>query len=240
MVKQTRLQIIDSCRGIAIVMMFIYHFCFDLDFFAFIDIDMNHDPFWLNFRTLIVSSFLLLVGISFSFASQNKINRSAFLKRLGLLVFYAALVSGSSYLMYPKSMIFFGILHFIALASILGLLFYKLYWLNLLFGLALIVISLNVNHTFFDQSAWQWFGLMTYKPYTEDYVPLLPWFGLVLCGMFIGKYLYLKNKLDVLKQWSSKHILARSLSFAGRYSIHIYMIHQPLFIGLLYVIVSLR
>ena len=125
---------------------------------------------------------------------------------------------------------FFGILHFIALASVLGLLFKRRWlWFNLVCGIALLVIGIKLQHPIFNHNALQWLGLMTHKPPTEDYVPLLPWFGVVLLGMTLGKYLHLHNKGFIYKP--IKSILGLQLAGMGRHSLLIYMLHQPILLG---------
>lgn len=131
----SRYAFIDYLRGIALLLMFIYHFCFDLDYFNFIQTDFNNNPWWVNFRIVIVSLFLWLVGVSLWLATRKKINLPRYFKRLSLLVVASALVSYSSYLTFPKSYIFFGILQFILVASIIGLLFIRLYLLKFDIGL---------------------------------------------------------------------------------------------------------
>jgi uncharacterized membrane protein len=227
-----RYPVIDMLRGFAIVLMFIFHFSFDLNYFGVVSIQFLEDPFWLNFRRLIVSLFLLLVGISLHLATRNGIRWHAWSRRMTLLLIYAGLVSLGSWLMFPETFIYFGILHFIALASVLGLLFTRFYWFNLLLGVFIILLDINYSNTLFNAPHLQWFGLMTYTPSTEDYVPLLPWFGVVLIGMFIGKTL-LDDKPVTWLGRHSQHPVARGLAFGGRHSIHIYMLHQPVFIGLL-------
>lgn len=219
-------------RGFAIVLMFVFHFSFDLNYFGVTHIQFLEDPFWLNFRRLIVSLFLLLVGISLHLATRNGIRWTSWSRRMLLLLVYAGLVSLGSWMMFPETYIYFGILHFIALASILGLLFTRLYWLNLLLGTLIILLDSTYSNALFNTPSLQWIGLMTHLPATEDYVPLLPWFGVVLIGMFIGKGLF-NGKPGILLNWNSQHPIARGLAFGGRHSIHIYMLHQPLFIGLL-------
>jgi len=234
--RQQHYQVIDIARGGAILMMFVYHISFDLNDFGFIQVDFYKSSFWLNFRAVIVSSFLLLVGISLAIATSKKLNWQRFIRRLLLLVIYSVLVSAASYSMFPRSWIFFGILHFILLASVLGLVFSKFFWSNFVLGTLLIVTGNYLSFPMFDHSYLQWFGLMTDKPVTEDYVPLLPWFGVVLIGMFLGKLLFVKKSLtisDSLTQWSSSNWLLRVFAFGGRYAIHIYILHQPIFIGII-------
>ena len=235
MSQTSRYQIIDVLRGVAILMMFSFHFSFDLNYYGFIQQDFYNGAFWINYRIVIVSSFLALVGVSLFLATRNGFKPRPYFQRLGLLLLFAALVSIASYIQFPKSMIFFGILHFIAAASVLGLAFTRFYWLNLVLGISLVVVGSQYQHQLFDQPLLQWFGLMTHKPVTEDYVTLLPWFGVVLIGLFLGKFIYQYQHLVVLQSWQSEHPIFKGLTFAGKHSLIIYMLHQPIFMGLLYI-----
>lgn len=237
--NKQRLILIDTLRGLAIALMFIYHFSFDLNYFGYVKIKFSHDPLWLNFRVLIVSLFLSVMGYSLYLAHHARWRVRAWLKRVGLLTLAALVVSLSSYLMYPHSFIFFGILHFIALASLLGLLFVRLGYLNLVIGGALLWVSTHYSHAFFNQPAWQWFGLMTHKPVTQDYVPLLPWFGVVLLGLGLAHWTQNNQNLSQRLYWQSDHPAIKSLTFAGRHSLLIYLVHQPVFLGLLYLVTQL-
>jgi uncharacterized membrane protein len=157
-----------------------------------------------------------------------------YLPRLGYIAAGAALISLSSYLMFGPRWIFFGVLHFVAVASIVGLAFVRRPWLALPVGIGLILLDGLFSHAFFDQSALQWLGLMTYKPPTEDYVPLIPWFGVVLIGIFAGHWLLRHQAARPLVHGWSGSSPARLLAFAGRHSLIIYMLHQPVLIGSLW------
>ncbi len=239
---QQRYQIIDTLRGLAIVLMFVYHFCFDLNYFHFINTNFRTNPGWINFRLVIVSLFLCLVGVSLVIATRHGINKPRYFKRLGYLVVCSLLVSLSSWFLYPKSFIYFGILHFIAVASVLGLLFTRFYWFNLFLGTGFIVTNLVFNHSLFNNKSMSWIGLAAHKPVTEDYVPLFPWFGVVLIGMFIGKLLFVyQNQTPFfgslshkITRWHSTVLPIRILSLAGKHSLLIYMAHQPIFFAVLY------
>lgn len=230
----SRYAFIDALRGTAILMMFVYHFSFDLNYFGYLQANFYQDPFWINFRILIVSTFLAVVGISLYLAHHKSFRPGKFMRRLLILLGCALLVSLSSYIMFPRSMIFFGILHFIALASVLALPFLRLYWLNLIIGLGLIVLGTRFEHRIFDQPALQWLGMMTHKPITEDYVPLFPWFGVVLLGMFLARWGQRQQHFALFSQPQADSIALRGLRLAGRHSLLIYMLHQPIFIGLIY------
>lgn len=231
---------VDALRGLAILLMVAYHFSYDLDHFGLAQFDFSHQPFWLMSRNLIVSLFLLTVGISLTLATSNGFRPRPYFRRLGLLVLFAALVTLVSYWMFSSRYIFFGILHFIAVASVLGLLFLRFYWLNLLLGVLLLVLGFTYQHPFFNHPMLQWVGMMTYKPPTEDYVPLLPWFGLVLIGIFVGKYFFQRQHLPALSRWQTVHPFSRLLTFGGRHSLAIYMLHQPVLMGALWLVLTLR
>jgi uncharacterized membrane protein len=232
-----RLVYIDTLRGLAIVLMVIYHFCFDLSYFGLAPFDFYEDSFWLHTRTLILSLFLGLVGVSLVLAHRRRLNVRRFLRRLGLIAASASLVSLATWWMFGERYVFFGVLHFIAVASVLGLLFLRAGWLNLIAGVGVIVFATRYQSAWFDVPGRRWIGLMTRKPQTEDYVPLLPWFGVVLLGLFAGPYIV---------RWSSRlgdngrnAAVTRWLALAGRHSLAIYLIHQPILIGALSLYVSL-
>ena len=234
---RAHLQAVDALRGCAIVLMVIYHFSFDLDYFGVADFDFNNSPWWLGFRIVIVSTFLSLVGFSLQLASRHGIDRRRYLRRLGWLVACATLVSVASYLMFPASMIFFGILHFIAVASVVGLLFVRFRLLSLTVGVGIIVIGITVGNELFDSPWLQWLGMMTHKPVTEDYVPVVPWFGVVLLGMWAGKTFVRDSRPALLLQSSSRKPV-RALAWAGNHSLLIYMVHQPILIGSLWLLLT--
>lgn len=237
--RPIRLDAIDVLRGIAIAMMIVFHFSFDLTMFNLSQQNFYDDPFWLNFRVVIVSTFLSVMGASLYIAHHRHIIAQKFFKRLLLLLAAAIAVSIASYIMNKNRFIYFGILHFIALASIIGLVFIRFYWLNLLLGIAVIVLDRLVQAEFFNAIQWQWIGLMTVKPLTDDYVPLIPWFGVVLLGMFFARWGILEKNIAFMSDWRATHPLARLLGFAGKHSLLIYLLHQPLFIGILYTVTAL-
>jgi len=234
--NNSHFDILDVTRGFAIFLMFVYHFSYDLDYYGFIQQNFTQDDFWINFRILIITLFLMVMGISLYLASYRGLRKKRFQQRLLLLIVYSSLVSISSWIMFPKAMIFFGILHFITVASVLGLVFVRLGKVNLFLGISLIIIAQIINSPFFDLPFLQWFGLMTKLPITVDYVPLVPWFGVVLIGIYFGHLLAQSPEESFFHQWKANHPANKLLALGGRYSLHIYMLHQPLFLGILYII----
>jgi len=227
---QQRLILIDALRGVAIVLMVVFHLCYDLSYFGLVGFDFYNDSFWLNARTFILSSFLLLVGVSLVLSSARGLFNRRYVWRLAYLTASALLVSLGTWWMFGERLVFFGVLHFIALASLLGLLFVRAGRFNVVFGVVLILIGSQYQSTWFDEVGRRWIGLMTYKPGTEDYVPLLPWFGVVLLGIAAGPgLLRLAGRCELLR----RNGLVAGLAFGGRHSLLIYLLHQPVLIGLL-------
>ena len=232
-VSTRRFMIVDIARGIAIALMFVYHFTFDLNYFGVVAFDFNNDLRWLGFRAAIVSLFSALVGVGLVLGPGRKLDWPRYGKRLLAIGACAALASAGSYFMFPKTFIFFGILHFIFVASVLGLAFLRLTWPNLVLGAAFIVFGATTALAFFDQPAFQWIGMMTHKPFTEDYVPLLPWFGVVLIGIFLARRAEARGWFEKRSAVAFRNPIAKLLAFGGRHSLVIYVLHQPIFIGLL-------
>jgi uncharacterized membrane protein len=94
-----------------------------------------------------------------------------------------------------------------------------------------------VEHPFFDTRLTNWVGLVTRKPITEDYVPLLPWLGVMLWGLALGQWM-----LERRRGWLAGPLPAAlgPLAFIGRWPLTIYMLHQPLLIGSLMAAQALR
>lgn len=220
---------VDVLRGVAIVLMIGYHASFDLNYHGWIQQDFNHAPFWLTARAGIVSLFLLLVGISLVLNAQRT-SLSSFWRRQARLLAACLAVSLGSYLMFPQSFIFFGILHFILLASLAGRLFVRFHYATLAAAVLVLLIGISFSHPLFNTPVLQWMGLMTFKPFTEDYVPFFPWFGVVLAGIFIGRLIFNRPQ----PEWLNKPRPGmRSLALVGRHSLAIYLLHQPILLGIM-------
>jgi uncharacterized membrane protein len=228
-----RLAAIDGLRGFALCLMVVYHFAFDLVWFRVLSADFNRDPFWLGFRGVIVSLFLGLVGVSLVLAQRAHPGPGAFWRRVALIAVCAVLVSVVSYVTFPKTFITFGILHCIAVSSVLARPLVAWPRLAVVIGIAIITLGNVVHLPLFDAPWLNWVGLMTHKPPTEDYVPLLPWLGVVLCGVGVGHWLLAREREALLA-------LSRAtpgwLAWLGRHSLLIYLVHQPVLVGVLRVL----
>lgn len=249
----TRFQRLDALRGLAIVWMAAFHFCFDLNHLGFWAPRQNFyaDPFWTWQRTAIVSLFLFCAGLSQAVALQAgkrhwggtdgpqfsaRFGRR-FWRRWGEIAGCALLVSAGSALMFPGSWISFGVLHAIAVMLILLRLAAPLPGALWPLGLVCLLLPLLVAHPFFDARWTNWVGLVTRKPITEDFVPLLPWLGVMLWGLAAGRWL-LAHRPAVLAGPVPPSV--RPLAVLGRWSLSFYMVHQPVLIGVLMAVATMR
>jgi uncharacterized membrane protein len=232
-----RLASIDALRAIALIAMIVYHFCFDLRYFGVIGADFEHDPLWLGARTLILSSFLMLAGVSLVLADvSSKLSSTLFWRHVGTIAGCALLVSAASYALFPVTFIWFGVLHAIAVTLVLARPLVRYPRVALAVGAAIIAAGIAVSHPMFDRFAVGWIGFMTAKPYTEDYVPLFPWAGVVFCGIAVGHAL-IRNRFAVLAPIAAP---PRWLAWLGRHTLAIYMLHQPMLLGVLWVVLHRR
>ncbi|NYZ15121.1 DUF1624 domain-containing protein [Azospirillum sp. RWY-5-1] len=224
-----RIPAVDVARGGAIVAMAVYHAVWDLAFLRLLRIDLFDDPLWLTARTLILGSFLFLAGLSLSLAATDGLDRRRYLRRLGLLAAAAAGVSAMSYTLFPASPIFFGVLHHLTVASVLGLAVLRLPpLLTAALGVAVLVAGDTLALPLFDLPWLRWVGLMTFEPDSNDYVPIFPWFGIVLVGIAAGR---LFPRAGTVAGWQPVAGGGRALAWMGRRALAIYLIHQPLLFG---------
>ncbi|MCA3596472.1 MAG: DUF1624 domain-containing protein [Methylobacterium sp.] len=230
-----RLPIIDAARGVAIVAMVIYHFGWNLSFLELIPVDLRDFPLWIWFGHSIAASFLALVGVGLVLAHGRGFGRERFLRRLALVAGAAALVTAGTYLVFPDQFIFFGILHHIALASLLALPFLRWPWMvAAVAAVAVLALPLVFKADALSSPWLVWLGLGTRVPSTNDFVPVFPWFACVLAGMAMAKL------------WQPAASAApatpggfmRALGWMGRNSLAIYLIHQPVLYGGLAVLAS--
>jgi len=223
-----RLDRLDALRGLAVVWMTVFHFCFDLAHFRLIEADFHRDPFWLHQRTAIVGLFLLCAGLGQAVAIAGQQGWPRFWRRWSRIAGCAALVSLGSALMFPQSWISFGVLHGIVVMLIVLRL--TAGWGRWLWPLGVVALLLPqlIESPIFDTRLTNWVGLVTHKPITEDWVPVLPWLGVMWWGLAAGRWMTGYRPLWLAGALPS--VLA-PLAWLGRWSLAWYMLHQPVLIG---------
>src|SRR6478735_2591883 len=186
---------IDVARGIAIAAMIVYHFSWDLSFLQLIATNILQIPAWRWFARGIAGSFLLLAGFGLALAHARGFRRAPFLRRLMKVGGAALAVTFATYFAFPESYIFFGILHCIAVSSVLALPFLRLHPGLTLTAAAFFLIGPWLFTSPALDAPWlDWLGLGATDPVTNDYVPIFPWFGLVLIGVAGGKWLLARQE----------------------------------------------
>jgi uncharacterized membrane protein len=234
-----RFAALDLARGLALVAMVIFHCAFDLDALGLAPVGIESVG-WRSFAKLIAGSFLFLSGVSLVIAHGEALRSAAYARRLAILIGAAALVTLGTWYAMPDQFIFFGILHSIAFASLVGLLFLGA---PALVMLAAAIAAFALPQLFaspaFDAPALIWLGLGTTHPVTLDFEPAFPWLAPFLLGMAAAQVGFAPFARSRLAAWRPLLPPARALSFAGRHSLAVYLIHQPVMFGALSLVAQL-
>ncbi len=238
---------LDIARGGAIAQMVAFHFCYDLDYFGWIRVSVYDDPYWIAWRSLIVAQFLFLAGVSLTLGRTSDPDcgySAGFWRRWTQIALCAALVSAASWAIFGQRFIWFGVLHFVALAQLLLVPLVALGAWNLLLGALALALGLFVQSPAFASVALSWIGFSPVKPGTEDFVPLLPWIGVVLAGMAACSMWRASRSRRAEAHRAESDLqgsrLLRSIEFVGRWPLTVYMVHQPALFGVLYGIAALQ
>ncbi|WP_349434021.1 DUF1624 domain-containing protein [Pararhizobium sp. A13] len=232
--KGGRIWAIDALRGVALIAMATYHFSWDLEFFGYIEPGTVGTGAFKIYARLIAGSFLFLAGVSLVLGHYPFIRVRSFTIRFAKIAAAALAITGVTWFVFPDSFIFFGILHSIAAASAIGLIFLRLpVVLTLAAAAAALATPLILRSPVFDTPALLWVGLAETLPRSNDYVPLLPWLAPFLAGIAAARIAsrfgwFDKLRTDGSARWKTV------LTTAGRHSLIIYLLHQPLLFALVY------
>jgi uncharacterized membrane protein len=229
-----RVDAIDCARGVALIGMAIYHLSWDLADFRLAPPMLPFTPQMRLLSHTVASAFLVLVGVSLALAHRKGLNVRAFWRRLAIVAGAAALVTAGSFAFAPSEPITFGILHCIAVASLLAGPFVTApACASVAIGLGAIAAPFFIRSTLFDPPWLLWLGLGEALPNTLDWRPLLPWAGVVFLGLGATRLPGVIERLAAPRRWRALSAPARAICFAGRHSLPVYLIHQPMLIGLL-------
>jgi uncharacterized membrane protein len=239
-----RYALLDVARGGALVLMFVYHFSWDLTFFRMAEFQIFTDWKWIWFAKLIASIILFVMGIAQVMArrrGQGSLNPKVFLRRFAVIAGAAALVSAATYFVDAGSYVFFGILHHIAVASLILLLASRLPTAALVIAAAAAALAPEfLRFDFFNAGYLMWLGLYTVAPGSVDYMPLLPWLAVPLAGVVTGRLMFRGSRVPDILAWVPGDPVSRTVHLLGRHSLLVYLIHQPILFGGLYLCVWSR
>ncbi len=231
---------IDFFRGVAIVLMVVYHLFYDMRSLGILELDVNSGVLLMIGRSASMT-FIFLVGLSLTLSYSRARyctngSRSLFPKyvRRGAAIFsWGIVITLVTGILLPRGTIFFGILHLIGVSIILAYPFLKFQLKPMFVGLAILFIGSFAEGAYVDFPWLLWLGIRPYGFYSIDYVPLIPWFGLVLLGVSAGNILYRGYRRQFRIRDLENNPLVKMFGLMGRKSLFIYLVHQPLIIGFL-------
>lgn len=239
-VRPPRIGLLDTARGVALLAMATYHFTWDMEFMGYLP-PGTAETGWLKlYARAIASTFLFIVGVSLVLANTPEIRWRRFWKRFGMIVAAALAISVVTRFVFPGEWIFFGILHCIAVLSLLGLVFLRLPLPVTIAATAAVTAAWVVDtwvapnllrSPIFNPRYLAWIGLAEMPQRSNDYVPIFPWAVPFLLGMTTA-LLALRTGLParLAKLGTGSSLPAR----AGRHSLAFYLIHQPVLFAVAY------
>lgn len=229
---------VDFFRGIAIIMMVIFHFLWDLNYFYNTNIVLSNG-FWNVFQITTATLFLFLVGVSLTISKiQQNAKFDKYLKS-GLKIFlFGLIITAVTKLVFPNSFVIFGILHLIGVSIIISYFFRKFKYLNLLFGLIFIIVGQIIKKYTVNFDGLLFLGLYSNRFQSIDYFPIFPWFGVILISLFVGNLLYSKNGRQYRLKNLSNELIIKSICFLGKKSLIIYLLHQIILYGVFLIITT--
>ncbi|MCL6558702.1 MAG: DUF1624 domain-containing protein [Firmicutes bacterium] len=232
--KHGRFWEIDALRGLAIVMMGVYHLAWDLNYFGLYRGNVAAG-LWVVFQKATAVTFVSLVGVSLwlNYSRKGRVRFAWYLSRGLKILCWGIVVTLTTWNFPGKGTILFGVLHLIGVSIICAYPFLRLGNANLVLGLIFIAMGCLLARATVNSPWLIWLGLSPFDLYMVDYVPFFPWFGVVLLGIYAG-YLAYPEGLRRLRLKEPTPPLARLFSFLGRHSLTIYLTHQPVFLGLLF------
>ena len=252
-----RLGWLDVARGAALLAMAIYHFTFDLAMFGLIDPATPVTTPWREFARAIAGTFLALVGVGLVIGHGRGVRWRPFWRRFALIAGAAGLITAGTLVAarvtgLPDLLIHFGILHMIAAGSLAGLALVRApWWLALLVAALVLAVGLwwtspSWTSPLLDRPALWWLGLSAWRPPSVDFVPFFPAFAAVALGIAAAKLAGLDAARGPIHE-AERPALARvparapsrALAWAGRHSLLVYLAHQPILIGLLWLALAL-
>lgn len=240
--SKKRIYLLDEIRGLAIILVVIYHFFYSAAMvFGFEWAKTILTPL-MPWQPLLPITFVLLSGIAFNL-SRNNLKRGIRLFVIGMLI------TAVTAIFMPDQIIWFGIIHFFGLANIICSPLKKYILkiptvLGVILFFLLFVVTYNVQSHYlgilpdfavrlpdflYSTDLTMMFGFYTQNFHSSDYNPIFPWIFMFVAGILLGKHVFkLPNAL------CREHI--KPLAFTGRHTLIIYIVHQPIILGILYVI----
>jgi uncharacterized membrane protein len=226
-----RLCLLDLARTVALFQMIVFHFARDMELFGLIAPGTTLTGGWAVFARGIAASFLFFSGVSLVLAHARGFRGRAWLRRFLLIAGAASLISVVTYAVFPSRFIYFGILHALAAASLLGLPFLFLpVWASVAAAMSVLIADATVGRDVFASSWLAWTGLGREVPASLDLIPLVPWLAPFLLGVAFARIVDLRQLEPAWPRWFP----VREAAWPGRHSLAVYLLHQPVLLALVW------
>ena len=233
----SRAVLLDLARSVALVGMAIFHFMFDLVMFGYQPPEVILHGFWPLWARVVASSFLFLSGFGLYLAYGPGIDLRRLMRRLLRIAGAAVVVTVGTRFAMGDQYVFWGILHMIAFGAVVGLFFLRLpALLTAMVAAAVFWIGWTAALPAFDAGVWLWTGLGAAPIPAVDYVPVFPWLSPILFGIAAGRLATASGLWDRIRRvrvpqghWADR------LAWPGRHSLLVYLVHQPVLMGAIWV-----
>lgn len=230
--RPERLWEIDALRGVAIIMMIVYHLLWDLHAIGGFSVNI-YTGFWHFFQVTTASLFTGLVGVGLALRyqvmqKQGSVHYRPFFFRGAAVFSWGVVVGIVTYLFDSGMYVRWGILHLIGFSILLAWPLLRFRWLNLVLAITILLTGKIVLLLGLNLDALDWLGLDAYPRQAFDYFPLIPWLALPLIGIFLGNSIYVQGDRRFALPEIGNSAFVRLLRFMGQNSLLIYLLHQPI------------
>ena len=214
---------IDFFRGIALVMMLISNFITDLQYFTGYS---EFKLFWRIFALFTASMFVFISGVSIWISHFRWKGYGKYFKRFTKLFGLGLVITAFTKAFLEEGTIYFGILHFLGVASILIIPLLRFEEKNLILAPLFLIGEIVIKHVHLNNLLLLPLGITPVPFFTFDFFPIFPWFGIFLLGVGFGALIYPKG---VRKFEISLPKVFCYFIFLGRHTLKVYLVHQPIF-----------
>jgi uncharacterized membrane protein len=229
-----RLHSVDFARGIACLSMPIFHSVYNLYQFGFIDTALTKTLFWVIYQKMGLGTFVLVSGMAFTLSTQSGIRWNRLLRRVLKLGSIALAISVATYFAEPTKFVRFGVIHFFTSVILIAMVIRPMKQWLIIPGLIIVAVAVYVGRGGIDPNPLLYItGLMSQRPSSIDYIPLIPWLGVFMIGMGIANWFTLPK--DPVEPSS----FMRPVIWLGKHSLPFYILHQIVLYAVFYLIALL-